>query len=248
MKIDNFKIIIYSLILLLTLPSSLASAQGVAGIPFGGTLAVSLTCNCSGGQLLAIFDVKTKLPIFIVFQHGVSRMTTLQNYGSLYVPGTQTLGTYSPGGICMVGIAGFCLPVPVVIGTVTPLPLPGIGLGGLPVAEAASSAGSIAAAGIALASFDKAWEASSKASKSSASVSRKGFKEAARFAENFPLGVVIAPVIEETGRVVERTLKETARFSERVGKETERFVDNFTDVIKDAGKVFKKVFCLGIFC
>lgn len=100
-----------------------------AGVPFGGPIVMSVPCLCSGGQWILITDWSTVVPgpnpMALVFQYGYSKMATVQNYASLYKPGSQTLGTFTPGGTCLSGF--FCLPLPVA-GTITTYVQPGVGL------------------------------------------------------------------------------------------------------------------------
>lgn len=98
-----------------------------AQIPFGGPILFSYECACSGGWFMLIYDQFTHLPIPMVFQFGVSMPRA--NY-NIYTPAVQTLGTYTPGGICLVaslGCNGFATPA-----TVSPIGLPGIGTSALP--------------------------------------------------------------------------------------------------------------------
>lgn len=90
---------------------------------------MSYECGCSGGWLIVMYDQMTHLPVPMVFQFGVSMMRA--NY-NIFTPSVQTLGSYTPGGICLfasLGCAGT-----VVQGTVTPylpIPFPGIGTGAI---------------------------------------------------------------------------------------------------------------------
>lgn len=109
-------ILIISILSITTIPV-LTNAQ----IPFGGTILWSGNCRCSGGRLLIIADLFSKTTIPIVHQYGISRLNQQFN---ILTPGIKTLGSYTPGGICLRGEG--CNPFPV-IGTVTPRPFSGIG-------------------------------------------------------------------------------------------------------------------------
>ncbi|HMP67331.1 MAG TPA: hypothetical protein PKA60_01105 [Candidatus Paceibacterota bacterium] len=128
----NFKKLLIIMIMVAVVDFSFsvdfANAQNPLSQPFGGPLLLSMPCPCSANFLLVIQDYRTLMPIFIIFQPGYSRLTTIQNTMSLSTPGSYTLGTYAPGGVCLTGV--LCIPAPVPInGTITPLPFPGIGFG-----------------------------------------------------------------------------------------------------------------------
>jgi hypothetical protein len=93
-----------------------------AQIPFGGNILWIQECTCSGGLLMYIFDLKTKLPTPIVYQFGISRLN--QNF-NIFTLGVETLGSYTLGGVCLM-VSLDCAGIPVT-GTVTPRPFPGIG-------------------------------------------------------------------------------------------------------------------------
>lgn len=100
--------------------------QTQAQIPFGGPILASYECACSGGWFMLIYDQKTHLPIPMVFQFGYSMMRA--NY-NIFTPSVQTLGSYTPGGICLLAswdCAGFFTQ-----GTVSPVGMPGIGTGAI---------------------------------------------------------------------------------------------------------------------
>lgn len=83
-------------------------------------------CGCSGGWFILNFDYKTKLPIPMTFQFGASMLRA--NY-NIFTPSVQTMGTFVPGGICLLAsldCAGFTT-----WGTITPYPLAGIGTGAI---------------------------------------------------------------------------------------------------------------------
>ncbi|HMO79078.1 MAG TPA: hypothetical protein PJ997_01545 [Candidatus Paceibacterota bacterium] len=108
-------------------------ATGSLSIPFGGPIILSVPCICSNGQYLLITDYSTGTPspkpLPVMFEFGVSRVSTPQNLASLFTPGAYTLGTYATlaEGVsppCLTG--ALCAPLPVA-GIITPIPLPGVG-------------------------------------------------------------------------------------------------------------------------
>lgn len=117
------KIVTLSLIFVFACTPFVTSAALPVAIPVGGTLMFSHECACSGGWMMYIWDQYTHVVIPIVFQFGVSRLNG--NY-NIYTPGTSNLGTYVPYGICVMASTE-CYGGPMPIGTVTPLPLSGIG-------------------------------------------------------------------------------------------------------------------------
>lgn len=122
MKYKSFNLILFlSFVLLFT---SLHKAEAVVpvAVPFGGPILMTYECTCSGGWFMLTYDQMTKLPIPMVFQFGQSMIHL--NY-NIFTPAVQTVGTYVPGGVCLLAsldCGGFA-----VQGTVSPLPMPGIG-------------------------------------------------------------------------------------------------------------------------
>lgn len=114
----NKKIKIYVLSFLFLITPLVSSAQ----IPIGGVLLTSYECTCSGGWLMVVYDKFTHMTIPIVFQWGISRLNSGFN---IFTPLTNVLGSYTPGGICLL-VSFDCAGVPV-IGTVSPYPMSGIG-------------------------------------------------------------------------------------------------------------------------
>ncbi len=101
---------------------SVLNAQIPVAVPFGGPILVTYECTCSGGWFILGYDQMTKLPVPMTFQFGVSMLRA--NY-NIFTPAVQTLGSYTPGGICLMGsssCSGF-----VTQGTISPIGLPGIG-------------------------------------------------------------------------------------------------------------------------
>jgi hypothetical protein len=92
--------------------SSLIVTQvyGIAG--FGGRITFVTYCLCSGGILLTVGPPS---PGQYVFQFGVSQLFP---YGQIYRIGPQVLGTYVPGGVCLVYAGLTCTSGGVPIGTI----------------------------------------------------------------------------------------------------------------------------------
>lgn len=113
---------ILTLILLLScIPFESKAAVPVA-VPFGGPIVTTYECACSGGWLVVVYDLHTKLPLPMTFQFGESMIRA--NY-NIFVPKVQTLGSYTPTGICLMASAdcgGFSTQ-----GTISPIGFPGIG-------------------------------------------------------------------------------------------------------------------------
>jgi hypothetical protein len=113
------KLITYIIVLSFVIPQ-ITSAQ----IPFGGRIVMVQECFCSGGWMMYIWDQYTKGVIPILFQFGVSGLKS--NY-NIWIPGVQTLGSYTIGGSCTTAVSSCYVTIPAV-GTVSPSPLmPGIG-------------------------------------------------------------------------------------------------------------------------
>lgn len=126
------------LFLIFAIPSSVfAQTETVTGTvqaltlpPFGGPIIGVLDCSCSGNVKVDILDLRTGLPISLIFQPGVSRLNSWFNIHTLAV---MTLGTYVYGGQCKVYAVVGCNSVPV-IGTITGFPFSGVGTSLIPPA------------------------------------------------------------------------------------------------------------------
>lgn len=118
------KILIYLTAFLFALPQ-LSFAQ----IPFGGRIVSVHDCFCSGGWMMYIYDPSKLTVLPIVFQFGYSKLNA--NY-NIWIPGVQTLGTYTLGGSCTIAATSCYVTVPA-IGTVSPPTMPGIGTSLSPV-------------------------------------------------------------------------------------------------------------------
>ncbi len=99
-----------------------AEAAVPVAVPFGGPILISYECSCSGGWLVLTYDNATQFPTPLVFQFGESMLRA--NY-NIFTPSVQTLGSYTPGGICLMASLD-CAGV-TVDGTISPFGLPGIG-------------------------------------------------------------------------------------------------------------------------
>jgi hypothetical protein len=115
--------IISSVLVLLTIFTLHTSTQTYAQIPFGGPVIASYECACSGGWFVLVYDLKTKLPIPMTFQFGLSMPRANYNF---FTPGVRVVGSMTPGGICGVASSGCTIWFPTA-GTITPPGLPGIG-------------------------------------------------------------------------------------------------------------------------
>lgn len=102
--------------------SPIVYAQVPIARPFGGRILFAYECTCSGGWLMVVYDTTIKLPLPITFQFGYSMIRA--NY-NIFTPAAQTLGTYTIGGICLMGSSS-CTGFPTA-GTVTPFGFPGVG-------------------------------------------------------------------------------------------------------------------------
>jgi hypothetical protein len=114
----KFKILFLSMILIFA--PVVSSAQTV---PFGGRITIGFPCTCSGGWYLMVYDLLIKTPVPMVFQFGVSRLNAQYN---IFTNGNSLLGSYTPGGTCLIYSGNSCESIPVT-GTITPPPLPGVG-------------------------------------------------------------------------------------------------------------------------
>ena len=81
-------------------------------LAFGGNKILTTPCTCSGGFRLQVGPPR---PINVLYQPGVSTLFSFYNF----LPPGYILGTYSPGGVCIVGAppATPCAPIPV-LGTI----------------------------------------------------------------------------------------------------------------------------------
>ncbi len=99
-----------------------AEAEVPIAKPFGGPILFTYECACSGGWLVVVQDQSIMTPTPLTFQFGVSMLRA--NY-NIFTPAVQTLGSYTPGGICLMG-SSLCTGFPTV-GTITPPGMPGVG-------------------------------------------------------------------------------------------------------------------------
>lgn len=119
------KLILILIFSILIITKKTEAAVPVA-VPFGGPIVMTYECSCSGGWLVAVYDYTTKLPTPLTFQFGESILRS--NY-NIFTPSVQTLGSYIPGGVCLMASAdcgGFATE-----GTISPIGFPGIGTGGI---------------------------------------------------------------------------------------------------------------------
>ncbi len=87
------------------LPRQQADAIGLP-LPFGGTISALVFCPCSMNFLIGVYGPN---PGFFVFQPGVSQAFA---FGQVYRPGPSIIGTYTPGGVCLMYVVVGCAPVP----------------------------------------------------------------------------------------------------------------------------------------
>jgi hypothetical protein len=106
-------LIILFVCLLLFGTASVARAQVPfpSAFNFSGYILFSFPCTCSPGQMVYVGG---PTPGAYVYYPGV---TPTFLYGQLYKPGTAVLGTYTPGGACLM-VSTPCNPLPVT-GTMT---------------------------------------------------------------------------------------------------------------------------------
>jgi len=97
-------IIVLLLTVLIFLPSKKLNA--VAFLPFGGVITTVTYCPCSSNLLVTVTG-----PVSgnFVFQPGVS---ILFPFGQIYRPGPFILGTFAPGGACMMFKRRGCFALP----------------------------------------------------------------------------------------------------------------------------------------
>lgn len=113
--------IFYTFVIVFFALNTSVFAQPVAK-PFGGPIVFSYECACSGGWLMVVFDQTLKVPTPMTFQFGLSMIRA--NY-NIFTPAVQTVGSYTPGGICLMGSTA-CYGFPTV-GTISPVGFPGVG-------------------------------------------------------------------------------------------------------------------------
>ena len=77
------------------------------GLPFGGWIGWVTYCTCSFNLLLTVVGPS---PGNFVLQPGVS---IIFPFGQVYRPGPAVVGSYTPGGACMVFSGKGCAPEPV---------------------------------------------------------------------------------------------------------------------------------------
>lgn len=92
-----------------SLPKSQAQS---AALGFGGLITQVTYCTCSGNILLWIGPPSSRS---FLFQPGLS---VLFIYGQIFRAGPYTVGTYSPGGECLVDDGEDCSSRPVTGGTI----------------------------------------------------------------------------------------------------------------------------------
>lgn len=69
---------------------------------FGGMRTATLTCTCSGNVLVYVNDYKSNRVLALSY-NGTGRLFATGN-----IFGTYLLGSYTPGGVCKVGVPPYC--------------------------------------------------------------------------------------------------------------------------------------------
>ncbi len=118
----KFKIFLFILALVIT-PTTL-NAQIPVAAPFGGPILMVYECSCNGSWYVLMYDYKTLTPVPMAFQFGASVLRA--NY-NIFTPKVQTLGSYVPGGACLVASLD-CADIGVQ-GVISPIGMPGVGTG-----------------------------------------------------------------------------------------------------------------------
>lgn len=102
--------------------SNIAQAAIPVSVPFSGPITMIYECSCNGAWLVVVYDYNLMTPVPMTFQFGYSMPRAWYN---IFTPSVQTVGSYSPGGICAPA-SDSCIPFPT-MGTITPPPFTGIG-------------------------------------------------------------------------------------------------------------------------
>ena len=85
-----------------TLGKEINSLKAALPLVFGGRIIATIPCTCSGGLWISVGPPRPMAGI--VYQAGVS---VLFSFYSL-LPSEHILGTYVPGGVCLVGVPPGC--------------------------------------------------------------------------------------------------------------------------------------------
>lgn len=88
-----------------TIASGLLSSGGTGSIfNFGGMVIRYTQCTCGPSSMLDIMDVRGQMTQ-LVYTPGISR---IYMYYNIYGTGQNVLGTYTPGGVCLVYVGTGC--------------------------------------------------------------------------------------------------------------------------------------------
>ena len=116
MKNLRVKIELLSVVFLLMLVFSIfvptKSALGIKQY-FGGKIILMVPCTCSSGYQLTLYGFGTNSGTY--WYNDFAKK--YRNYS--VINGKWVLGSYTPGGVCMVGVAPFCTLLPISKGTIT---------------------------------------------------------------------------------------------------------------------------------
>ena len=112
MKEISKKIIIVTVIIVMIFGFHVPNkADATGGISYGGLKTLTLPCTCSGNAVIYLLDFKTKLPLVLLYQPGVSWLYQWYN-----IFGTYMLGTYTvPVSQCWIQTGTTCTLIPTII-------------------------------------------------------------------------------------------------------------------------------------
>ncbi len=88
------------------------TATAGPGLPFGGMVGTIFPCTCSANYIVYFADLAVPPSSLgaLIYQPGA---TITYAYGPPYRPGQWMLGTWLPGGVCLIWVLKICVPVPV---------------------------------------------------------------------------------------------------------------------------------------
>ncbi|MCC6323617.1 hypothetical protein IT400_02370 [Candidatus Nomurabacteria bacterium] len=106
---NKLYLLIFSLIISIFLPNKYLNATG--GNYFGGRIVSIVPCTCSIGYQVGITGPGTSTGTYLYTGFSTGYRNYLPSFGR------NILGGYTPGGICMVGVAPICEPLNISKGT-----------------------------------------------------------------------------------------------------------------------------------